>query len=190
MPPRRRKDTKKNELDRLAKLSAKLGINVDNLLEQVPLTEIGAEAQVRKEIEAESVLFYIETKGAGFEQKVCKNPNCQGLFLHTFSAVDFCSDACRAWALAEVGIIWNFNNRSLSQRWNAKGKGYVPKIIGVEATAALVQAGYVEIDEEEYVPEVPYDPNFTLDSLKGQQDETKEERIKQLRNELEALEDE
>lgn len=190
MPPRRRKDNKKNELDRLAKLSAKLGINIDNLLEQVPLTEIGEEAQVRKEIEAESVLFYIETKGAGFEQKVCKNPNCQGLFLHTFSAVEYCSDACRAWALAEVGIIWNFNNRPLSQRWNAKGKGYVPKIIGVEATAALAQAGYVEIDEEEYVPEVPYDPNFSLSDLKETQDVNKEERIAALRNELEALEDE
>jgi|SRR5690606_23037252 len=189
MPPRRRKSTQKNELDRLSKLSAKLGINLDNLLEQVPLTEIGEEAVIRKEIEAESVLFYIETKGAGFQQKVCKNPNCSGLFLHTYSAVNYCSDECRAWALAEVGIIWNFNRRTLSQRWNAKGKGYVPKVIGVEATAALIEAGHLEIDEEEYVPEVPYDPNFTLDSLKEQQDNTaKELKIKQLKEQLEDLE--
>lgn len=190
MPPRKRKTTKKNELDRLTKLAEKLGMNIDNVLEAVPLTEIGEEAQIRNEIEAESVLFYIETKGAGFQQKVCKNPNCGGLFLHTFSAVNYCSDDCRAWALAEVGIIWNFHRRSLSQRWNAKGKGYVPKIIGVEATAALVEAGYVDIDEEKYVPEVPYDPNFKISDLSEQQDEAKQKRIEELKNELENLENE
>jgi hypothetical protein len=190
MPPRRKKDTKKNELDRIAKLSAILGINVDNLLEQVPLTEIGEEAQLRHEIEAESVIFYIETKGAGFQQKVCKNPNCGGLFLHTYSAVNYCSEDCRAWALAQVGIIWNFHRRPLSERWNAKGKRYVPKIIGVEATAALVEAGYVEIDEDKYIPEIPYDPNFKLSDLEGQQDETKVKRIKELKQELESLEEE
>jgi hypothetical protein len=171
MPPRRRKNSQKNELDRISKLAATLGINVDNLLEQVPLTEIGEEAKIRHEIEAESVIFYIETKGAGFEQKVCKNPNCQGLFLHTYSAVDYCSDSCRAWVLAQHGIIWNFHRRSLSQRWNAKGKGYVPKIIGVEATAALVEAGYVDIDEDKYVPEVPYNPDFSLDDLREHSDD-------------------
>lgn len=165
-------------------------MNVDNLLEQVPLTDIGEDAQLRYEIEAESVLFYIETKGAGFKQKVCKNPNCQGLFLHTFSAVEYCSDKCRAWALAQVGIIWNFNRRSLSDRWNVKGKGYIPKIIGVEATAALVEAGYVDIDEEKYVPEVPYDPDFKLSDLREQQDETKQARISELQQELETLESE
>jgi hypothetical protein len=175
MPPRRKR-THKNDLDRLGKLTAKLGINLDNLLEEVPLTEIGEEAQIRSQIEAESVLFYIETKGAGFQQKVCKNPNCEGLFLHTYSAVDYCSDSCRAWALAEVGIIWNFNRKPMSQRWNAQGKGYVPKIIGVEAAAALVEAGYVEIDEEEYVPEVPYNPNFKLSDLKTHSDDGMDEQ--------------
>lgn len=190
MPPRRRKNTQKNELDRVAKLASKLGLNLDNLLEQIPLTEMGEEAQVRREIEAESVLFYIETRGAGFQQKACANPNCQGLFLHTFSAVNYCSDECRAWALAEVGIIWNFNRKPLSERWNAKGKGYVPKIIGVEATAALVGSGYVEIDEEKYVPEVPYDPNFKLDDLEEQQNEITQSRINELKQELEILENE
>ncbi|MFE1914994.1 hypothetical protein [Streptomyces anandii] len=167
----RRKNARKNELDRITKLAATLGLNVDNLLEQIPLTEIGEEAQIRAEIEAESVIFYIETKGKDFKQKVCKNPNCMGLFLHTFQAVDYCSDACRAWVLAQHGIIWNFHRKRLSQRWNVKGKGYVPKIIGVEATAALVQAGYLEVDEDKYVPEVPYDPNFNLDDLKENTDD-------------------
>jgi hypothetical protein len=188
MPPR--KKNKKNELDRMALLAGKLGINLDNLLEEVPLTEVGAEAVIRYEIEAESVLFYIETKGKGFQQKVCANPHCQGLFLHTYSAVRYCSDDCRAWALAEVGVIWNFHKRPMSERWNAKGKGYVPKIIGVEATAALVEAGYVDIDEEKYVPEIPYDPNFKLSDLRNHSDSDydeqelieAEERVKELKN--------
>jgi hypothetical protein len=186
LPPRRKKN---NELDRINLLAKKLGINVDNLLEEVPMTEVGHDAILRYEIEAESVLFYIETKGAGFQQKTCKNPNCQGLFLHTYSAVAYCSDACRAWALAEVGLVWNFHKRSLSERWNAKGKRYVPKIIGPEATAALIEAGYVEVDDEEYVPEVPYNPNFKLSDLKEHSDDTREqdiieaeERLKELKN--------
>lgn len=184
MPPRRKK--KANELDRMALLAKKLGMNIDNLMEEVPLTEVGTEAIIRYEIEAESVLFYIETKGKGFEQKVCANPNCEGLFLHTYSAVRYCSDACRAWALAQVGIIWNFHRRPMSERWNAKGKGYIPKIIGVEATAALVEAGYLELDEELYVKEVPYDPNFKLeDHYEPPVDEQEiieaEERLKELK---------
>lgn len=185
MPPRRKK-TQKNDIDRLSKLAATLGINIDNLLEEVPLTEIGEEAQIRYEIEAESALFYIETKGAGFQQKVCKNKDCEGLFLHTYSAVNYCSDNCRAQALSEYGIIWNFHKRSMSQRWNAKGKGYVPKIIGVEATAALVEAGYVEIDEEKYVPEVPYDPNFKLSDLRDYAD-TDEQEVIELEEKLKEV---
>ncbi len=185
MPPR--KKSQKNDLDRLGMLSSKLGINLDNLLEQIPLTEIGGEAILRREIEAESVLFYIETKGVGFQQKVCANPNCVGLFLHTYSAVNYCSDECRAWALAEKGLIWNFHRRSLNERWNAKGKRYVPKIIGAEATAALVEAGYVE-PEIDYIPEVPYDPEFKLTDLSDHSDNEQEiielqERLKELKNE-------
>lgn len=184
MPPRRKK-TQKNDIDRLSKLAATLGINIDNLLEEVPLTEIGEEAQIRHEIEAESVIFYIETKGVGFQQKVCKNKDCEGLFLHTYSAVNYCSDNCRAQALSEYGIIWNFHKRPMSQRWNAKGKGYVPKIIGVEATAALVEAGYVEIDEEKYVPEVPYNPNFKLSDLREHADTgTDEQEVIELEEKL------
>lgn len=139
MPPRKRKTQADKEMDRLKKLSATLGFSVEDLLEAVPLTQIGTEAQVRFTIEAESVLFYIETKGKGFEQKTCKH--CDGLFLHTYSAVAYCSDDCRAYALAENGIIWNFERKRDSDRWNAKGQGYVPKVIGVEATQALIDSG-------------------------------------------------
>lgn len=185
MPPRRKK-TQKNDIDRLGKLAATLGINIDNLLEEVPLTEIGEEAQIRREIEAESVIFYIETKGKGFQQKLCANPDCGGLFLHTFSGVNYCSDKCRAEVLAEHGIIWNFHKRPMAERWNAKGKRYVPKIIGVEATAALVEAGWLGMDEEKYVREVPYDPNFKLSDLKDHAD-TDEQEVIELEEKLKEV---
>lgn len=199
MPPRKKKSKRQNELDRIAKLSGQLGINIDNLLEQVPLTEIGEEAITRAEIEAESVLFYIETKGKGFQQKICANPNCSQLFLHTYSAVNYCSDSCRAWALANQGLIWNFRRSSLSERWNVKHKGYIPKIIGAEATAALVEAGYVKPELEEPEPEevvipdyeeVPYDPNFRLSDLENHSDTAKQEEIAQLQARIEELENE
>ncbi|HEY9262910.1 hypothetical protein [Chitinophaga sp.] len=189
MPPRRRKNSQANEMDRLAKLASKLGMNIDNIMAEVPLTEIGAEAVVRKEIEAESVLFYIEVKGKGFNSKNCKNPNCSQPFLHTYQAVDYCSDECRAWALAQLGIVWNFHRKTDAQRWNVYNKGYVPKVIGVEATSALEEAGhlYTELPQEgvlEPLEEnlVDDDPDFTYIGTppgKGPEDEyEKKERLK------------
>lgn len=173
MPPR--KKSQKNDLDRIAKLAAKTGIDLDKLLAEVPLTEIGEDAVTRHEIEAESVLFYIRTHGKDFISKNCANPNCGLPFLHTYRAVDYCSEACRAWALAQVGVIWNMHRKSDSARWNVYNKGYVPKIIGAGATAALVESGNIftklpepgdipeqreelneEVDEEEVDPDYTY----------------------------------
>lgn len=137
MPPRKRK--KNNDVDRLAKLAAAAGIDFDKLLEEVPLTEIGPEAVERASLEAESTLFYIQGKGKGFQQKNCGY--CKGLFLHTYFNVAYCSDNCRSNALAEQGIIWNPDRRPDHERWNIKNKGYVPKIIGPEATEALIESG-------------------------------------------------
>src|SRR5687768_15729746 len=120
MPPRGRRK-KPNEIDRFKALAKKLGMGedaVDRIMEEVPSTEFGEEAAIRREIEAESVLFYIRTKGQGFVSKNCSNPHCAQPFLHTYHAVDYCSDACRAWALAQVGIIWNFERKNDSARWN------------------------------------------------------------------------
>jgi hypothetical protein len=171
----RRKKSHKNDLDRLNVLASKLGINVDKLLEEVPLTEFGEEAVIRHQIEAESVLFYIRTEGKGFTAKNCANKRCGLPFLHTYSAVDYCSEECRAWALAQYGIIWNFDRKSDSARWNVKNKGYVPKIIGAAATAALVESGniFTELpesgvfeetteNEDEYEEEEKVDPSTII----------------------------
>jgi hypothetical protein len=161
-------------LDRLNVLAGKLGINIDNLLEEVPLTEIGEEAVIRHQIEAESVLFYIRTQGKGFVSKNCAH--CGLPFLHTYHAVDYCSEPCRAWALAKVGIIWNFHRRSDSDRWNVYNKGYVPKIIGAGATAALVESGnsFTELPEQgvttestEEQEEQAIDPSMVIGSPPG-----------------------
>jgi hypothetical protein len=147
---RRSRDKRKAELQRMEWIAKKLGFSVDDMLEQIPATDFGAEAVERSQIEAESVLFYIKTKGKGFQQKTCAWKECDGLFLHTYSAVAYCSDECRAWALAEHGLIWNYHRRSDSERWNVANKGYVPKVISAEATAALIESGnfFGEIPEQ------------------------------------------
>jgi hypothetical protein len=139
--PRMTKNKRKSEMDRFLKLAQKAGIDIDQLMAELPSTEIGSEAVERRSIEAESVLFYIQTRGKGFQEKVCKNSECRKLFLHTYEAVAYCSEQCRADALAEYGIGWNFERKSDAERWNVKGKGFVPKIIGSEATAALIESG-------------------------------------------------
>lgn len=164
MPPRKKK-SQKNDLDRLSALAGKLGIDVDKLLEEVPLTEIGEEAVVRRQIEAESVLFYIRTEGKGFVSKNCAAPNCGLPFLHTYHAVDYCSEQCRAWALAQYGIVWNFHRKTDSLRWNVYNKGYVPKVIGAAATSALVESGniFTELPEVGTTSESTEEPEEVID---------------------------
>jgi hypothetical protein len=146
MPPRKKKN---NELDRIAKLAKTLGMDVDQLFEEIPQTEIGEAAVLRHSIEAESVLFYIHTRGRDFEAKLCAC--CKMPFLHTYRAVAYCSDDCRAEALARYNIVWNASRRSDDLRWNFKNKGYVPKVIGAAATQALIETGNIhhEFPQEE-----------------------------------------
>ncbi|MGS2592257.1 hypothetical protein [Streptomyces hebeiensis] len=144
-----RKSKHKNDLDRLAKLSAKLGIDVDALLEQVSLTDVGHDAVVRKQLEAESVLYYVETKGKNFSARKCKG--CGEDFLFTHFRVSYCSENCRAQALADLGIIWNPHRKSDGSRWNIKGKGLIPKVISSSATAALVESGNIHTEFPETI---------------------------------------
>lgn len=157
MPPRRKR-SHKSDLDRLKKLSETLGIDVNQLLEEVPLTEIGEQATIRRQAEAESVLFYVNSRGKNFESKPCKY--CGKLFLHTYINIEYCSESCRAQALAELGIIWNYNRLTDSQRWNVNNTGLVPKIIGADATDALIESGNYFIGLTKWVP---CNPEFLAD---------------------------
>lgn len=141
MPPRKRN----NDIDRIRKMAESLGMDADRLLDAIPSTEIGAEAKERCDLEAESVLFYVRTKGAGFKQKKCAREECDQFFLHTYVAVKYCSEYCRAWELEQIGIVWNPARRHDSDRWGGK----VPKIIGAAATRALKESGNFFGDEDE-----------------------------------------
>lgn len=148
MAPRRKR---KSDIDRVKKLAEKLGINFDNLMDEVSLTDIGEQAKERRTLEAESVIFYIQTKGKNFAQKNCDY--CKHPFLSTYAAVAYCSDECRANWLAERGVIWNARNRPDVERWAGK----IPKVISSEATGALVEAGHnynnIELPKEDEVNE-------------------------------------
>lgn len=137
--PRRKKDKKQAELDRFKKLAELAGMDVEQVMEQIPSTEIGESAIERHSIEAESVLFYINSKGKGFIEKTCEY--CKSPFVATYRAVAYCQDFCRARALEKQGIIWNYHNRLDADRWNIKNKGYVPKVISAEATEVLKESG-------------------------------------------------
>ena len=122
MAPRRQSVSK----TKLKNAAALLGINLETL--NIPTPEQNAEAMLRRQIEAESVLAYVATKGAGFKDKECKE--CKLPFSSTYHAVAYCSEICRARALEKVGIPWNPHGKTDLERWGGK----VPKVLGPEAT--------------------------------------------------------
>jgi len=91
-------------------------------------------AALRRRLEAESVLYYVETRGAHFEEKECKN--CGETFAHTHAPVAYCSDICRAESLKKLGISWNIYGKTDSERWD----GRIPKVIEPRAYAAAREA--------------------------------------------------
>jgi hypothetical protein len=117
---------------KLKNAAALLGINLETL--NIPTPEQSQEAMVRRQIEAESVLAYVATKGAGFKDKVCKE--CELPFSSTYHAVAYCSENCRASALERVGIPWNPHGKTDLERWGGK----VPKTIGPQATKRAKEA--------------------------------------------------
>lgn len=110
---------------RLAAAAKAMGLDLNNL--NIPTPEQGLQAQYRSQLEAESTLYYVETKGAGFKDKDCKE--CGLPFSSTHLAVSYCSDVCRQRALAKIGIPWNPYGKSETQRWD----GRVPKTLGPTA---------------------------------------------------------
>lgn len=84
-------------------------------------------------LEAESVVFYIETKG---DQSIWKKRTCTqcgSKFLSTYTGVSLCTNECRKDYLASKGIVWNPIGRTESERWG----GTIPRVIGPTATEKL-----------------------------------------------------
>lgn len=138
MASRKAESRRAAELKTVRAAAKTLGIDFEELLKTMPLTSFGTAAIERNSIEAESVLYYIKTKGKDFTMKSCLW--CEDEFLSTYRAVAYCSDPCRAFALEEKGIDWNPQGKEDSDRWNITGKGFVPKVIGVAATGVLNDA--------------------------------------------------
>lgn len=108
------------------------GSHLDDLL---IAQEEARRAKFRQDMELESVIFFIENKGLGFQSAECKW--CGSTFTHTYIGVGYCSERCRAAKLNELGIEYNINGKMDHERWNCKGKGWMPKIIGTYALEAI-----------------------------------------------------
>jgi len=86
-----------------------------------------------RDLEAESVIFYIETKGdqAIWKRRVCKM--CGSKFLSSYTGVSLCTNECRKDYFASKGMFWNPVGKTEAERWG----GTIPRVIGPEATKAL-----------------------------------------------------
>lgn len=131
MPPK-----KKNVLADIGKLFnidvTKL-VNDEEVQQQITeQTEFEA-LEDNRALEAESVIFYIETKGDAriWQRRTCKQ--CGGKFLSTYTGVGFCTNECRKDYLASKGLTWNPVGKTEAERWG----GTIPKVIGPTATETL-----------------------------------------------------
>jgi hypothetical protein len=139
-------------------------------------------AQERVELEAESVLFFIASRGKGFTDKKCAE--CELPFASTYAAVAYCSNLCRFKNLAKNGIQWNPYGKTDSERWD----GRIPKVVGPQALQAawevvdrlVEEDAEAENSEDDSVDEVidPSEEDFDImlqEIVSGQLDEEEEE---------------
>jgi hypothetical protein len=100
------------------------------------------QAAQRVNLEAESVLFFIDTKGHNFQEKMCRQ--CKKLFATTYLSVSCCSEVCRYKSLIAEGIVWNLTGKTDAERWN----GRIPKTLSPEAYKAAMEAVERKMEEE------------------------------------------
>lgn len=112
----------KNETKK-ARLAEMLGISLPDPVEGPKVSR-----------EAEAVLAYVE-KPSDFRTKNCKI--CLERFSHSYGAVAYCSDRCRAKALAEIGISWNPDKKP-EERWEFQEP---PLVVPKEAQKVLDSLG-------------------------------------------------
>lgn len=119
--------------------------NLDSTV--VPQETVNAQTEYKalednRLLEAESVIFYLETKGAEhiWKRRICKL--CGSKFLSSYTNVSLCSVECRKDYFESKGMFWNPVGKTEAERWG----GNIPRIIGPEATKALQG---VKFDEDE-----------------------------------------
>lgn len=82
--------------------------------------------------EAQSVINYYETKGAGFKEKPCKF--CGLIFAYSWNvgSIGYCSVTCAASALKEIGLTWD-PSKPPEMRWGQ----FVPAVVPPQALDLL-----------------------------------------------------
>lgn len=135
MPPRPRK-AKAPSSESQEWLAKIFGITKDKVTQVYADERPNIEAaELRKQLEAESVLYFVEVRGAGFKEKPCKE--CGEMFAHPYqAAVAYCGELCRANSCAKLGIDWNPTGRTDIERWGGK----IPKVLSPEALKAAKEA--------------------------------------------------
>ena len=115
-----------------------LGQTVEEIKVDVPV-----ETQEDKLSEASAVILYHETKGVGFQTKVCKH--CQEPFAYIWdrTAISFCSVTCADRDLKKIGLSWN-PNRPARERWGRTA----PLVVPPQALKLLTES----LNESEEVP--------------------------------------
>lgn len=150
---------KKEKKMSMEEIAALFQVNVSDLVtpEQKAAAEEHDDMHDRITLEAESVVFYMETKNreAIFKRRVCTM--CQKKFLSTYTGVSHCSRECTKEFLAQRGMKWNPNGLTEAERWG----GTIPKIIGPVATEIL--QGMTFPDNEEETPPVETPTNSEIE---------------------------
>ncbi len=82
--------------------------------------------------EAQSVIYYYETRGSGFKEKECKHCGQIFAYLWNSDSINFCSLNCVAADLEKIGIKWD-PAKPPAERW---GK-FVPAVVSPKALELL-----------------------------------------------------
>lgn len=138
---------KNSRADALADAFAVFNLDATVVPEEAVQQQIEYEAlEDNRVLEAESVVFYIETKGdaAVWRKRTCTQ--CGAKFLSSYTHVSLCTNECRKEYFASKGMFWDPTGKTEAERWG----GQIPMVIGPEATKALQK---IEFPKDE--PAIP-----------------------------------
>ena len=131
---------RKTELQKAIEKAQQLGIDLSDIA--LPQTKPNADTIDTPDdivIEAESVLLYVDTQGAGFKHQVCPVCGREFAYLYKFTMPGMrCSNKCRKVSFERLGIAWN-PNRSLKERWGEFTTS-IPAVVPPEALRAIQDA--------------------------------------------------
>lgn len=125
----------------LAAALAAFGLTADSIPKEAVKEQTEYEAlEDNRMLEAESVVFFLETKGdqAIWRKRTCML--CGAKFLSSYTHVSLCSVECRKEYFASKGMPWDPTGKTEAERWG----GQIPMVIGPTATKALQGIKFTE----------------------------------------------